>query len=125
MDNVVPSDLPDLEIEMTLKCGTPLYIVFSALWAITDIEKFKIEVEDADTVLTNVQGMVQEYLFQFTWEELLEMRKEGIGDRRQGLPWKLRTHCNQETRKWGAELTDFYIQSFIRPDLRSGVIKVL
>lgn len=124
-DNVVPSDLPDLEIEMTLKCGTPLYVVFSALWQIVDIEKFKLEVEDADTVLTNVQGMVQEYLFQYKWEELMEMRKEGVGDKRQGLPWKLKVHCNQETRKWGAELTEFYIQSFIRPDLRAGVIKVL
>jgi regulator of protease activity HflC (stomatin/prohibitin superfamily) len=124
-DNVVPCDLADLEIDMTLKDGTPLHVEFSALWKITDIQKFKLEVEDADTVLTNVQGMVQEYLFQYEWEELLKLRAEGIGDRRQGLPWKLRTHCNQEVRQWGAELTNFYIQSFIVPNLKQGVIKAL
>lgn len=124
-DNVVPADLPDLEINMTLKDGTPLHVCFSALWRITDMEKYQLTVEDADTVLTNVQGMVQEYLFQYTWDKLLELRRDGVTDRRQGLPWKLKVHCNREVRKWGAELTEFYIQDFIRPDLKKGVVKVL
>jgi regulator of protease activity HflC (stomatin/prohibitin superfamily) len=124
-DNIVPASLADLTIDMTLKDGTPLHVEFSALWQITDMLKFKLEIEDADSVLLNVQGMVQEYLFQFKWDELITLRSEGVGDKRQGLPWKLKTHCNQEVRKWGAELVEFYIQSFIRPELRTGVVKTL
>ena len=124
-DNVVPSNLSDLTIDMTLRCGTPLHIEMSILWEIIDVLKFQLEIEGAEAVLVNVQGMVQEYLFQYEWEELMGFRNDGIGDRRKGLPWKLKVHCNQETRQWGAELTNLYIQSFIRPDLRKGVVKSL
>ena len=124
-DNVVPCSMPDLVINMTLKDHTPLHVQFSVMWQVIDMAKFQLEVEDADAALVNIQGMVQEYLFQFTWDELMKLREEGIGDRKKGLPNKLKNHCNRDTRKWGAELADFFIQSFIVPELKKGVIKAL
>ena len=124
-DNVVPCELEDLEIDMTLKCKTPLHVEFSALWRIIDMEKFQLEIEGQEAVLVNVQGMVQEYLYQYTWKELMNMREDGLGDRRNALPAKLKVYCNQETRQWGAELVNVYIQSFIRPELTQGVFKAL
>lgn len=126
LDNVVPCERDDLEINMTLKDGTPLYIEFSFMWRITDIEKFSLEIEDADTALLNVQGIVQEWLFQFGWDELMELRKYALeSPGRADLPKRLRTFTNREVKKWGIEIVDFYVQSFIRPELRSGVIKAL
>lgn len=125
-DNVVPCEQGDLEINMTLKDGTPLYVEFSFMWQIVDIQKFALEVEDADSALVNVQGIVQEWLFQFTWTELIELRKYAVEKSgRVDLSDKLRTFTNREVKKWGVEIVDFYIQSFIRPELRSGVIKAL
>jgi regulator of protease activity HflC (stomatin/prohibitin superfamily) len=125
-DNVVPCERGDLELNMTLKDATPLFVEFSFMWKIVDIEKFTLEVEDADSALVNVQGIVQEWLFQFTWEELMEFRKYAVEKSgRADLSDRLRTFTNREVKKWGVEIVDFYIQSFIRPELRSGVIKAL
>ena len=126
IDNVVPCEREDLEISMTLKDETPLYVEFSFMWRIVDIEKFSLEIEDADSALVNVQGMVQEWLFQFTWEELMGTRaKAAEKSGRTDLSGKLRTHTNREVKKWGVEVVDFYVQSFIKPNLKSGVIKAL
>ena len=125
-DNVVPCERGDLEINMTLKDATPLSLEFSFMWRIIDIETFALEVEDADSALVNVQGIVQEWLFQFTWEELMAFRNQAVEKSgRVDLSDKLRTFTNREVKKWGVEIVDFYVQSFIRPELRSGVIKAL
>ena len=126
VDNVVPCERGDLEINITLKDGTPLYVEFSFMWKIVDVEKFSLEVEDADSALLNVQGLVQEWLFGYSWDELMEWRTQAAEKSgRTDLSGKLRTHSNKEVKKWGIEITDFYVQSFIRPELKSGVIKAL
>ena len=120
-DNVVPCDLANVTINMTLKEGTPLFVEISGRWRITDMIKFQLENENTDAILENVAGMVQEFLFQFTWQELMEHGMRGRG----GLTQRLRTYCNSELREWGAELDRLYIRSFIRTNLRDGVIKIL
>jgi regulator of protease activity HflC (stomatin/prohibitin superfamily) len=121
IDNVVPADLGGDKIDMTLKDGTQLHVSISGRWRIIDMMKFHLENEDTDTILENVAGMVQEYLFQYTWQELIDQGMRGRG----GLTSKLKTYCNQELRDWGAELDRLYIYSFIRMSLKDGVIKVL
>lgn len=124
--DVVPCERDDLEINITLKDGTPLYVEFSFMWKIIDLEKFQLEVEDADSALLNVQGLVQEWLFGYSWDELMEWRtNQAEKSGRTDLSGKLRTHANKEVKKWGIEIVDFYVQSFIRPELKSGVIKAL
>ena len=126
VDNVVPCERDDLEISITLKDGTPLFVEFSFMWQIIDIETFSLKVEDADSALLNVQGLVQEWLYEFTWKELMEFRARAAEKSgRTDLSGKLKTHANREVKKWGVEITDLYVQSFIRPELKSGVIKAL
>jgi regulator of protease activity HflC (stomatin/prohibitin superfamily) len=120
-DNVVPTDLGCRAVAMTLKDGTQLYIEISGRWKIIDMIKFNLENEDADSLIENVAGMAQEYLYQFTWDELMEVGMRGRG----GLTSKLRTYCNQELREWGAELDRLYIYQFIRTSLKDGVVKIL
>jgi regulator of protease activity HflC (stomatin/prohibitin superfamily) len=125
-DNVKPQLKELTAISITLKDSTQLTIRASFLWSITDIRTFKLEVEDADSALAGVDGIIQEFLFQYTWEELMALRSRAAEDqRRNNLPQHIRTQANKMVHRFGVQVEEVFVGSFTKTSLKDGMVRVL
>ncbi len=92
VDNVVPGTTA-LEIQdVHSKDDIPVTITAILLWQITDIKKVFLDVEDADSALTDsATGYITEMIESHDWDEI----------RRPDFPRSLKPHIQRQAREWG------------------------
>lgn len=125
-DNVKPKMFDLANQSITLKDGTQITLDLSCLWSIYDIKTFTLDVENSDTALGGIMGIAQEYLFQFSWQDLIEMRSRAAENKRyNSLPQNLKTEFNRYTEEFGAQIEEVFINSFTKTSLNDGVVRIL
>lgn len=120
-DNSVPTTA-DIQIQ-ELETSDSVKIKLNAVvfWRIIDIVRFKLDVEDADDVIsTYVPGIIRESLASRTWSQITNTDEEQ--SRRTEI--QIRDRINRKVSSYGIEIIAVTFPTIIRTSLRDGILSI-
>jgi len=125
--NVKPDGWATDAQSITLKCGTQVTFSLVFLWEVLDPVTLLLEVEDKDTVINEAMGITQQFLHQYTWTELIELRKwASESGKRHGVEARLTKHINDEMQNWtGVNFIHVTLKDLSNTSFRDGIWRMM
>jgi regulator of protease activity HflC (stomatin/prohibitin superfamily) len=100
-DNIVPHPMTLAQMSVTSKDGRSVVLTPIVTYRIRGIEKFLLEVEGGDQVVTDfAPGVISNFILNHTWDEI----------RSPGTPETLRKLVHDGVKQWGITITTLQLR---------------